>query len=285
MNYRFNRYALIALLLLNVACSRPIQKTFTFVQLCDTQLGFNEKSYEQDLINFKQAVEQINALNPDFVVICGDLVNNPGDSSYSDFLGITSALKMPCYSAPGNHDIGNIPNETTLSYYRETIGKDYYDFDHKGYSFIVTNSQLWKSDIGAESEKQDNWFKETLQNQRLKSYPVFVIGHYPLFTKSAQEEEHYFNLPEDKRQELIDLFLQNNVVAYLSGHTHEVVINHFKNIQLVSGETTSRNFDQRPFGFRLWEISTDTIQQHFVPLQLSTPSQAEPIIQEEVLQQ
>jgi 3',5'-cyclic AMP phosphodiesterase CpdA len=285
MNYRFSRYVLIALFLLNFACNQPDQKPFTFVQLCDTQLGFNEKSYEQDLINFKQAVEQINALNPDFVVICGDLVNNPGDSSYSDFLGIKKELKMPCYSAPGNHDVGNMPNEITLSYYRKTIGQDYYDFDHKGYSFIVTNSQLWKSDIGTESEKQNNWFKETLQNQRLKSYPVFVIGHYPLYTKSPQEEEHYFNFPAEKREELLNLFLENNVVAYLSGHTHEVVINNFKNIQLVSGETTSRNFDKRPFGYRVWEISTDTIQQHFVPLQLSTPSQSEPIKQEEVLQQ
>ena len=56
-------------------------------------------------------------------------------------------FKMPCYTAPGNHDVGNIPNDTSLKYYRKTIGKDYYKFKNKGYSFIVTNTQLWKVNV------------------------------------------------------------------------------------------------------------------------------------------
>ena len=65
------------------------------------------------------------------------------------------------------------------------------------------------------------------------------------------------------------MFLQNNVIAYLSSHTHKLEINKYENIQLVSGETTSKNFDSRPFGFRLWQVSSDTIIHHFVSLQVS----------------
>ncbi len=274
MILRLTKYILIiALLVFNISFTEKEQKPFSFVQLCDTQLGMG--GYEHDLKTFKQAVKQINKLDTDFVVICGDLVHDANESSYSDFKNIMKGLKIPCYVASGNHDVGNIPNDTTLSYYRKTIGKDYYEFQHKEYSFIMTNTQLWKINVEIESEKHDNWFKETLKVQNDKQHPIFVIGHYPLYTEFPEEEEHYFNLPVVKRRRILELLKENNAVAYLSGHTHELVINNYENIQLVSGETTSKNFDSRPFGFRLWQVSSDTIKHHFVSLQTSTNKEDE----------
>ena len=83
------------------------------------------------------------------------------------------------------------------------------------------------------------------------SFPSASIGN-PLYTKLPMEEEHNFNFPLIKRQELLKLFLQNNVVAYLSAHTHKAVIHSCEKIRPVSDETTSKNFDKQPFGFRLW---------------------------------
>ena len=54
------------------------KQAFSFVQMCDTQLGMG--GYEHDVLTFNQAVKQINELQADFVVICGDLVNNPDPS-------------------------------------------------------------------------------------------------------------------------------------------------------------------------------------------------------------
>ena len=117
---------LILIIILHISCTEREQKSFSFVQLCDTQLGMG--GYDHDLETFKLAVSQINELKPDFVIICGDLVHKANDSSYSDFKKIMEGFKMPCYLAPGNHDVGNIPNDTTLDYYRKTIGNDYYNF-------------------------------------------------------------------------------------------------------------------------------------------------------------
>ena len=274
MIFLLNKYLIVTLLVLSITFVGVGQKPFTFVQMCDTQLGMG--GYKQDIQAFKQAVKQINVLNPDFVIICGDLVDIPNDSSFSDFIKIKESFDIPCYCAVGNHDIGNIPNDTTLSYYRNTIGKDYYEFEHKGYSFIVTNSQLWKEDVGNESEKHDNWFKETITAQGDKKNPVIVIGHYPLYIKSPIEEEEYFNLPPVKRAEILELFTQNDVLAYLSGHKHELLINNYENIQLVSGETTSLNFDDRPYGFRVWEVSSNSVKHKFVPLQIQIVKQINP---------
>lgn len=261
------KYILISVLFLLLSCTDKKSNSFNFVQLCDTQLGFG--GYEHDLNSFKMAVKQINKLNPDFVIICGDLVQDRNDKSFSDFKAILKSLDTPCYIAPGNHDIGVVPNKKTLNYYRKTIGEDYYKFQHKEHSFIVTNSLLWREDLENESEKHDNWFKESIKDKSVNKYPVFVIGHYPLYIKSVEEEKNNSNLPRAKRKEILNLFEQNNVVAYLSGHTHRRVINRYNNIQLVSGVSTSKNSRNSPLGFRVWNIS-DSITHQFIPLQIST---------------
>ena len=38
----------------------------------------------------------------------------------------------------------------------------------------MVNTQLWKVDIENESEKHDNWFRETLKDKSINKNPVFV---------------------------------------------------------------------------------------------------------------
>lgn len=163
---------------------------FTFVQMCDTQLGFG--GYDDDVKRFKQAVKQINSLQPDFVLICGDLVNKKDDQSFADFNAIKNTFTIPCYPASGNHDVGNQPTHETLANYRKKVGKDYYAVEHKGYTFIFTNTQLWKAPVEGESQKHHDWVVQTLKSAKAKASPVFMVGHYPLYVKDPQEEEAYW---------------------------------------------------------------------------------------------
>ena len=199
------------------------------------------------------------------IVFTGDVFSVPSKQKWERLFDKFGSREMVLV-APGNHDVGNTPNDSTLSYYRETIGKDYYKFKNKGYSFIVTNSQLWKANVENESEKHDNWFKKTLRDKSVSDNPVFVIGHYPLYIETLEEKEAYYNIPLTKRKEILNLFKQNNVKAYLTGHTHETVINNYENIQLISGSSTSKNFDKSPLGFRVWKVRLDTITHHFESL-------------------
>lgn len=226
---------------------------FTFVQMCDPQLGMG--GYEHDVEAFGQAVDQINALEPDFVVICGDLVNETNDDqAFAEFNAIRARFSIPCYCAPGNHDVGNQPTEQSLERYRNLIGRDYYAFDHKGYTFAIANTQLWKAPLATESEKHDTWFKDTLKAAHERGNPIIVVQHYPLYVTRPNEKDEYYNLPLEKRGELLRLFEATGVVAVLSGHTHKTILNEYNGIQLVCSATTSKNFDGKPFGFRLWHV-------------------------------
>lgn len=240
-------------------------ESFTFAQISDTQLGFSD--YQKDMDSFRQAVMQINDLDPDFVVICGDLVNHANDKSFSDFKEIKNCLQMPCYCVPGNHDIGNKPTPDSLSRYRKTIGEDYFVAEHKQAAFIFVNSLLWKEPMENESEKQDEWLKERLKIASEKGRQIFVVGHYPLFCSRPDEPDEYMNLPSAKRRELLILYDRHNVAAVLHGHTHKLTLNNYENILMVGAETTSRNFDKRPLGFRMWYVEGGLHPRHeFVPL-------------------
>ena len=234
-------------------CAGLKPQPFTFVQLCDPQIGFGD--YQADLSRLERAIAQVNTRRPDFVVICGDLVNRPDEKSFRDFQAARRTLEAPSYCAPGNHDLGNAPTLQSLSNYRRLIGKDYLSFSHKGSVFIVLNTQLWRAPIAGETERQEAWMYKTLEAAARMNRPVFVVLHYPPFVKTADEPTEYFNIPLQKRRELLAAFERYGVVAILAGHTHTTTFHTYSNTQIVTSETTSKNFDKRPFGFRLWTVS------------------------------
>jgi len=245
--------------------ARTALPSFDFVQMCDPQIGFTE--YAEDLKRFAEAVKQINALHPDLVVICGDLVNTPDEKSFADFNAAKARFAVPCHVAAGNHDIGNNPTPESLERYRRLAGKDYYSVDHKGCTFVVVNSQLWKTPVAEETDRQDAWLKRTLESAAKQQRRIFLVMHHPLFTKEAEEPENYFNLLPEKRRDLLSLFERCGVVAVLAGHTHTTAIAEYHGIQMVTSENTSKNFDKRPYGFRIWHIGADRpYRNEFVPL-------------------
>ncbi len=250
------------------------QDEFTFVQLCDPQLG--RGGYEHDVAAFRLAVAQINELHPDFVVICGDLVDETeSDEAFADFNRIKAGFRVPCYCVAGNHDVGNYPTIELLDRYRKLVGPDWYAFEHKGHTFVVVNTSVWRSYLTDEIQKQDTWLHDTFKETTKQGSPVIVAGHHPLFAKHAEEQGNYFNLPREKRRELLTLFEEHNVVAVLSGHAHRQIVHDYRVhgkspdrvIQMVTSASTSRNDDGSPLGFRLWHIGRSRPYRHeYIPL-------------------
>ena len=246
---------------------------FTFVQMCDTQLGMG--GYEHDVETFKLAVKHINELKPqpEFVVICGDLINTPGsEKETKQFNAIKAGFQMSCYCAPGNHDLGNKTNPELLKRYRKAVGRDYYVKELPHCALIALNTQLWKSPLDAESARQNTWLDKAMLKAASANKPIVAFGHHPLFLNDPQEKEAYYNLPVESRLQLLRLFKTKGVAAYLSGHAHKNLIKSYERIQLVTSATTSRNFDNAPMGFRLWHIKPPRPYKHeYVPVKDAKP--------------
>jgi len=255
---------LVLLLAFPVVSAEP----FTFVQIADPQFGLG--GYKRDIIRFEETVKQVNKLEPDFVVICGDLVNTSSiGNTLEHFAKEKSAFAMPCYCVPGNHDVGSGSAEL-LAQYRRVIGPDYYEFEHKGHVFLMVNSQLWMEQVPGETEKQEEWFKSSLEKAFAAHKPVFVVAHHPLYNKSPQEPTDVWSIPIEKRRELLALIERYGVVAWLAGHVHKNVENEYKGVQFVSTVNPTFGFFEQAFGFRVWHIGNERpYRQEFVTLDIS----------------
>ncbi|MCF6285341.1 MAG: metallophosphoesterase [Candidatus Hydrogenedentes bacterium] len=260
---------LITALLFSVQAPAAEQEAaHTFVQLCDTQLGFG--GYEEDKQRFRAAVDTINALKPDWVVICGDLVNiGSDDKAVADFREILKGFTIPCHLVSGNHDVGGVPTAASLARYRKLQGKDYYAVDVPGFKLLVLNTQLWKASVPEESARHDAWYRAELAKAKKTGVPVLLASHYPPFLAEPGEKEIYYNLPLEARKSVLTAAAENGVRAWLAGHVHKNIITQYEDIAIVASATTSKNFDGAPYGFRIWTVDSEGKLSHeYVALDL-----------------
>lgn len=243
------RFLLIAILgLLAGGCS---QRTFSFVQMSDPQIGFRDKSpgYEHTDSLFAEAARKVNsseyhgyisknrAPSADFVIITGDLVNDQRDALQDSIYRANRAkIEVPVYEIPGNHDIRPWTPENH-SNYLALRGYDRFSFKHKGCAFIGIDSncivdsseedrggdvKISPSDKTAAAQaeaEQLEWLKKELRKAQRFRY-TFVFLHCPVILKDIDEENNYFNFPKKKRAEYIALFKEYGVDVVFAGHTH-----------------------------------------------------------------
>lgn len=132
-------------------------------------LGDNRDGYE----TFQQIIQQVNGLNPVFVIDNGDLVFSGKPNQYRLFDQITSKISTTFCTALGNHDIrGNGRSIYTMLY-----GPPYYSFDFEDSHFIFLDSSPGWSEKRAISEEQYSWLEKDLI--KAKGKRIFVISHIP----------------------------------------------------------------------------------------------------------
>lgn len=111
---------------------------FQFVIIGDRTGGANAEG------TFDLAMNQINLLQPEFVINVGDLIEGyPEDKQ--DLLGMweeademTGKLEMPFFRTIGNHDVST---SLTKEVWMDRYGVDYYYFIYKDVLFMVLNSE------------------------------------------------------------------------------------------------------------------------------------------------
>ena len=92
---------------------------------------------------FSQAVEQLNLLQPEFVVSVGDLIEGYSEDAprlvgeWREFQTYAHQLKMPFFYLPGNHDVAN---DFQDKLWKEKFGRRYYHFVYRDVLFLAVCS-------------------------------------------------------------------------------------------------------------------------------------------------
>uniref|UniRef100_A0A7N8XJW2 Calcineurin-like phosphoesterase domain containing 1 n=1 Tax=Mastacembelus armatus TaxID=205130 RepID=A0A7N8XJW2_9TELE len=210
---------------------------FCFIQAADPQFGLMKAwrdgdcdgggdEWAEEVELTKQAVDAVNQLRPRprFMVLCGDLVHAMPDTPFREGQerDLKAALEgtdpsIPLVFVSGNHDLGNTPTPSTVEQYCSAWGDDYFSFWVGGVLCLVLNSQLYydASACPQLKEAQETWLEEQLSkatsSTETKPKHILVFQHIPLYLKSPDEEDNYFNLQRGVRLNLLDKFKKAGV--------------------------------------------------------------------------
>lgn len=258
---------------------------FCFIQAADPQLGLMKAwrdgdcdgggdEWAEEVELTKQAVEAVNQLRPRprFMVLCGDLVHAMPDTPFreSQEQDLKAALKgtdpaIPLVFVSGNHDLGNTPTPRTLEQYCSAWGNDYFSFWVGGVFCLVLNSQLFYDASACPhlKEAQETWLEEQLSRASSSTEPkpkhILVFQHIPLYLKSPDEEDDYFNLQRVVRQDLLDRFKKAGVKAVFSGHYHRNAGGCHGGLDMVVSSAIGCQLGEDTHGVRVVVVTADNV--------------------------
>lgn len=170
---------------------------------------------------FSKAVQQINLLQPEFVMSVGDLIEGSGDrdateKQWQEFNSYVSQFQMPFFYVPGNHDAANL-NLTNI--WKEKYGRRNYHFLYQNCLFVGLNS----NDEDADDPKDNASYKKSRigKNQRqqleeaLKANPevrwTFLFLHHPIWNTKELEKTGWLD---------VEKIMEGRKYTVFCGHLH-----------------------------------------------------------------
>jgi 3',5'-cyclic AMP phosphodiesterase CpdA len=285
----FKLIILVSIIILPSSCRKKEKAAeFSFAFISDVHLQPENNAVK----GFLEAIDTINDLKPDFVIVGGDNIidalsqsHGKADSLYTLFLETEKALNMPVYHTMGNHEIYGIysrsgadPNNPDYGekMFENRIGKSYYSFDNKGWKFMILNSVENAGNdsyIGLIDEKQVAWIKEEIRKTD-QTTPIVLSTHIPFITVETQKYKGT-TLPNDSSlviingKEVIDLFKGHNLKLVLQGHLHIYEDIYIDGIRFITGGAIAAGWWSGPYlgheeGFMLVKVKGDDLTTEFV---------------------
>ncbi len=272
--------------------------TFSFVILTDSHVRaeptedsswWNTLLVRQALEILSVAVKDANALNPDFVVHCGDLTDAADSLSFRAAGEVLRRLNCPLYFTPGNHDTHIDGSRDQAAKVLDVPGPPfYYTAVHKGWRLLFIDTAHWKYKDGSVHpyldwdryddmyipDSQVDWVRRELESD--PDTPTLCFTHTPLALRDAYPGG---SLPDGTPVDALplehlagELCLNPKLKAVLAehacikavfsghGHWHECV---------VEGPTLycqTAALAEYPNEFRRVHVSADRIEVQVVPL-------------------
>lgn len=208
---------------------------------------------------FYRAIEQVNLIRPDFVLVLGDFIRGqrrPGEleREYERFYRALLELEVPAFLLPGNHDqyVNGIDG---ARWFEENLGPLYYSFDVGGCHFTCLDSYQWPEDDRVVMNKlffmeprkwqgqlldapagegysvpgaQLSWLEEDLASHEDATAGIVAMHHDPFipegkgfsFINVNYRGIYHAGGGGGGRRELLDLFARFRVDHVFGGHLH-----------------------------------------------------------------
>ncbi len=213
------------------------QDDFAFVQISDSHIGFDKAANPDVTGTFQAAVDKINGLTrqPDFVLHTGDLTHLAKAQEFDTLDQLLRGLRQKqAFFVPGEHDLlGDDGKQYLDRFGKESMGRGWQSFDHKGVHFIGLNNSAQLEGLGAIGEEQLAWLKKDISGLKA-STPIVVFAHIPLWAVYPE----WGWATKDSAQAL-GLLKRFGSVTVLNGHIHQTLQKVEGNVTFYSAMSTA----------------------------------------------
>ena len=200
-----------------------LASSFNFIQISDSHIGFSKDANKDVIGTLQAAVDQINATksSPDLLLHTGDLSHLSKVEEFDAMDQILKGVKTSGqFFVPGEHDVLTDNGKMYFDRYaKQSKGKGWDSFDHKGVHFIglVNVLNLKAGGLGNLGEEQLVWLETDLK-RKSRSTPIVVFAHVPLWTVYPE-----WGWGTDDGARALALLKDFGSVTVLNGHIHQVV--------------------------------------------------------------
>lgn len=201
----------------------------------------------------RQAVEEINAGNFDYVVINGDLSNEGSDVELQNVKSILDGIRFPLAVLPGNHE--DTWSQSATKTFVDLWGNDRFVAEIDSLIIIGINcGPYMKMGDGHVKQEDLHWLNATLA-ERTAGHPgkrVLSFNHYPLLNDL------------DNVADYMAVLEKYPVIAHINGHYHKydtyTAGGKDSGSNLPAMMTRALSLGKDDFGYSEIEITPDWIQ-------------------------
>jgi predicted phosphodiesterase len=156
------------------------------------------------------AIDAIERLDPDAVLVKGDLTDRGTEEEYEAFLRAYQRLGARMHHVRGNHDAMVTESIAATGPFSVDLG---------GVKLAVLDTVRPGTDRGRVSREQLDWLDELAG---ASTDPMLVFGHHhPWDPGSTERSETYFGINPDDSDALCSVIAKRDAIAgYFAGHTH-----------------------------------------------------------------
>ena len=213
-------------------------ESWTFAYVADIHVG-TPRSYRFQPAwneNWRTAREQIVDLNPEFLIVGGDLTRDGMDHRFEleQIKADLDSLPFPYHVIPGNHDEGNkylegskvSINQASVDRFRSVFSPTEWTFVHRGVRFSAFDALLAGSGL---QEEEEMWmWLEAQETELRESHHTWFI-HPALFIYKLQEPNREpeksrqlggYRVDKPHRSRMMQVFKETGAELVIAAHIH-----------------------------------------------------------------
>lgn len=240
--------------------------------------GLPDITFERETLLARETIEAANALKPDALIVCGDMVNDIENEQQRGLaLAMADALDagIELLWVSGNHDVAPNtydPTEEALDQYRTTFGEDRYTRSLQGVRLIVINSTAIHSDALPDERSANLAFLEAeLGSARVNGEIPVVCSHHNWFLRTPDEEAENpargMAIPRAPRRLLLDIAERGGLRTLLTGHMHQHLTRQTGSLEQITTSSIGMPLGPSPSGYRVIRVYADHVEheKHSLP--------------------